>query len=65
MSPGIHDEPKVASEHLIQKIAHEATKNIPGAPAVVKKYFDKTRWNIPFLLKEKKPVNQTMHLGWG
>ena len=64
MSHGIHDEPKVSSAHLVQKIAEAAVKNIPGAQAVVKNYFHKGRWDIPFTIKEKKPVNQTMHLGW-
>ena len=64
MSHGIHDEPRVSSPELVQKIAHAAVKNIPGATAAVKRYFNKAQWKIPFALKPKKPVNLAYHLGW-
>ena len=64
MSNGIHDEPKVSSPELVEKVAHAAVKNIPGGTAAVKRYFNRARWNIPFSLKPKKAQNLNYHLGW-
>lgn len=63
-SDGIHDEPKVSSPELVEKIAHAAVKNIPGATQKLTSYFNKGRWKIPFALKPRKPVNLVYHLGW-
>ena len=56
---GIAHEPIVASPHLVQSLAREAVKHIPGALDVVNKHFTE-KSNYRDILP-KKAINQLMY----
>jgi len=58
-SHGIENEPQVTHPKLVESLAREAVKHIPGAKAIVDKHFSNQK--IYRDLLPKKPQTQVMY----
>ena len=61
---GVAMESRVHTFEKQQDLALHATRNIPGANTVIKDYFAKDTWKMPYSLPEKRPINLPLHLGF-
>ena len=63
-NPSVINEIRIGTESHQKEIALAAMSKIKGAPEIIKEYFDKTQWKMPYSLPPKKHYNQALHLGW-